>query len=43
MAIVKGVPAQKIRYKILVTYYLDKMIRCLVLSNICLAGTNNAI
>lgn len=43
MSIVKGVPVQKLRYKILIGYYLDNMIRCLVLSNICLSGTNDTI
>lgn len=43
LSIVKGVPGQKLRYKILIGYYLDNMIRCLVLSNICLSGTNDTI
>lgn len=43
LSIVKGVPVQKLRYKILIGYYLDNMIRCLVLSNICLSGTNDTI
>lgn len=41
--IVKGVPAEKIRYKILIGYYLESMVRCLVLSNICLSGINDTI
>lgn len=39
----KGVPAQKIRYKIMITYYLESMVRCMVLSDICLSGTNDSI
>ena len=36
----RGVPANKLRFKILITYYLDNMVRCLVLSRVCLSSPN---
>jgi len=43
LTITKGSPSQKFKYKFIILYYLGNMIRSLVISNICLSGSNDSI